>query len=168
MTYIGPIFWNKNPVTLKHTSIPNIFKHNSKKKYLFLKTENSNSKFSLFICNFNKHPYLHLQILVFKNNSLLLKDRNANKSNYKHALYHSPNSKNVYQHLSTFIRLSIYFDLLKFTDFIPVNTRLIIINIALLNSYFARCFVIAHSLICNFQLLKGISFNTKCLLAWCY
>ena len=66
LTYIGPTFWNKNPETLKHTNICNIFKHNSKKNIYFAKLGilililNS-----LFICNFNKHPYLHLQILVF-------------------------------------------------------------------------------------------------------
>ena len=37
------------------------------------------------------------------------------------------------------------------------------------NGVFCNChyFAIAHSLICNFPLLKDISFNTKCLLIWC-
>ena len=31
----------------------------------------------------------------------------------------------------------------------------------------ARCFVFARSLICNWPVLKDISFNLKCLLVWC-
>ena len=43
-----------------------------------------------------------------------------------------------------------------------IITRLIVINTALLTRLFCKC-----SLICNCSLLKGISFNAKCLLVWC-
>ena len=43
-----------------------------------------------------------------------------------------------------------------------ITTRLIVINIALSTGLFCKC-----SLICNCSFLKGISFNTKCLLVWC-
>ena len=50
-----------------------------------------------------------------------------------------------------------------------VIRQLIVIDITPLKQFFviACCFVIARSLICNCQLLKDISFNTKCLLVWC-
>ena len=50
-----------------------------------------------------------------------------------------------------------------------VITPVIEIDIALLTVYFVitRCFVIARLLIRNCPLLKGISFNTNCLLVRC-
>ena len=47
-------------------------------------------------------------------------------------------------------------------EIILLITRLIVIDITPL-----RCFVTARALICNYPLLKDISFNAKCLLVWC-
>ena len=48
-------------------------------------------------------------------------------------------------------------------------TQFVVIDIAPLTVLFVitSCFLIAHSLICNWLLLKDISFNPKCLLVWC-
>ena len=56
-----------------------------------------------------------------------------------------------------------------FTVIYLLITRMIVIKIAPLRSYFliSRCFVIARSLIWNCPLLEDISCNTKCLLVWC-